>query len=342
MRRLLLLFLVALAACGGSSDAPPPDPPPNPLYVSPAGRDTNPGDLESPLRSIRKAAQIALDGYEIVVAPGVYAEEVTTDRTGTPAQAISLIADLTGSRTESEPGEVVIDVTGVANAAGISLSNTSDVLIDGFTVTGSSDGGIVLKSGSNRATIRNCIVSDNPGDGIRLQDSGAATLFNNLVFRNGKTGIVIAGQRSGSPDARVINNTVAANGLRGITIGTTSAASPRAFLRNDILFENGDSGDLQLRVITDPRSDVGFDGDYNLLSPSTYEPSSLRGEHDLVGTPQFVNAGGGNYHLAPSSPAIDAGDSDLGVVQVSALRARTTTGDGLDDDEIDLGFHFTE
>jgi len=89
MRWLLLLLLFAVAACGGGGDAPPAEPPPNPLYVSPIGRDTNTGSLEEPLRSIRKAAQIALAGYEIIVAPGIYEEEVTTDRTGTSVRHFS-------------------------------------------------------------------------------------------------------------------------------------------------------------------------------------------------------------------------------------------------------------
>lgn len=336
----LLLLSLLLAACGSSSDPPPAEPPPNPLYVSPVGRDTNSGDLDAPLRSIKKAAQISLDGYVIYVAPGVYAEEVTADRTGTPAQGISLIADTDGTATESAPGEVVIDVSSLSNAAGISLSHTADVVIDGFTIHGAGDGGIVLKSNSDRVSIRNCIIDHNPGDGIRIQDSASVTLFDNLVFRNGRTGIVIAGQRSGSADARLVNNTVAFNSLRGITIGTTSAASPRAFLRNNILFQNGDAGDLQLRVITDPRSDVGFDGDFNLLSPPNYDPLSLRGDHDIADSPQFVDANGDDYHLKPISPAIDAGDSSLATAELAALRARTTTGATLDVGEVDIGFHY--
>jgi parallel beta-helix repeat protein len=339
--RWLLALVLLLAACGGG-DTPPPNPPPNPLYVSPSGSDTNLGDVDSPLKSIHKAAQIALDDYEIFVAPGRYREEVSTDRTGTPAQRLTLLADVTGEITGSAAGEVIIDVSGIRNANGISLSNSSGTVIDGFTVVGSGDAGIVLKSGSNGVVIRNCLVHDNGGDGLRVQDSAGATLFNNLVYRNGATGIVIAGQRTGSPDAQLINNTVAFNVVRGITIGTTGAASPRALLRNNVVAENSSPDALQLRVITEPRSDLGFDGDYDLVSPPNYDPSSLAGAHDLDVDPDFVDSGADDYHLAAGSPAVNAGDNGIAAALVAALRSRTTTGAGNDVGRLDLGFHFLE
>jgi parallel beta-helix repeat protein len=339
MHILPLLLLLALAACGGGDSGAGP-PPPNPLYVSPAGRDTNFGDAEAPLASIRRATQIALDGYEIVVAPGTYAEAVTTDRTGVPAQAVTLLADVTGGRTDSAPGPVLIDVSGIRGAAGISLSNSPDTVIDGFRVTGGADGGIVLKSGSDRVVIRNCEVFDNPGDGIRLQDSADVVVFNNLVTYNGQTGIVIAGQRSGSPDAVVLHNTVALNGLRGLTVGTSAAASPRALLRNNIVFQNGPPGALNIRVITTPRSDLGYDADYNLVFPANYDPVNLRGPSDLAVSPDFVDLTASDFRLNPSSLAIDAGDDSLAPVYRSPLRNRTTTGRGPDGGRIDLGYHF--
>lgn len=340
--RWLLLLALTLAACGGSGDAPPPNPPPNPLYVSTAGKDTNFGDVDAPLRTITKAAQIALDGYEIIVAPGVYREAVSTDRTGTPAQAVSLIADVTGTRTESPPGAVVINASGISKAAGISLANSADSLIEGFTIRGAVDAGIALKSGSSGVTIRNCVVHDNPGDGIRVQDASSVTVFNNLVYRNGGTGIIVAGQISGSPDASVINNTVAFNVERGITVGTTAAASPRATLRNNIIADNGDPSTLQLRVITEPRSDLGFDGDFDLVFPANYAPPSIAGAHDVAADPDFVGSEADDYHLSAASPAINAGDDAIGGDLAAVLRPRTTTGDGPDEGELDLGYHFRE
>jgi len=342
MRLLWIAFALLLAACGGSDGTPVSDPPPNPLYVSTNGLASNPGTRAAPLRSIRRAAQLAHDGYEIIVAPGTYSEEVTTDRTGTPAQAVTLRADVSGALTGEPAGAVLVDVTGTRNAAGIVLSNSSDSVIDGFRVIGSADAGIVLKSGSNRVTVRNCEVFDNPGDGIRVQDSSGVRLFNNLVHANGARGIAIVGQGSGSPDAEVIHNTVARNGERGLTVGTTAAASPRAYVRNNILFENGAPNLPHLRVITNPRSDLGYDADFNLVHPPNYDPASSRGAADLEVSPEFVDADAGDFRLTLSSPAINAGDDSIPQSLRAPLRNRTTTGLGPDGGALDLGYHFPQ
>jgi parallel beta-helix repeat protein len=342
MRRLLYVALLALAACGSSSDPPPEEPPPNPLYVDPTGSDNNFGDFESPLRSIRKAAQLARDDYDIIVAPGSYAEEVSTDRTGIPAQRVSFIADTNGVRTQSNPGAVIIEAQG----AGFSLGNSRGSLIEGFTVTGATAAAIEIKDGSHEVTVRDCILVDNPGHGVRVQDSAAVTVFNNLIANNGRSGILLAGQIAGSPEARVVNNTIARNGLgriseRGITVGTPQAASPRSFQRNNIVFENGPEEGAQLRVLVDPRSDLGFDGDYQILSPPTYEPDGARGPHDRGVSPDFVDAEVGDYHLSPESPALDTGDPGLASEFRNHLRTRSATGEEVDADGRDLGFHFS-
>ena len=50
--------------------------PPNAVFVSPGGSDTNPGTLESPLRSARVAATLVPSGGAIVLRSGVYHESV--------------------------------------------------------------------------------------------------------------------------------------------------------------------------------------------------------------------------------------------------------------------------
>lgn len=339
MHLLAWLLLLAMTACGGG-DAGPEPPPPNPLFVSPFGRDTNLGDVEAPLGTIRRATQIALDGYEIVVAPGTYLEAVTTDRTGRPAQALTLVADTSGERTFSAPGAVLIDASGTRGAAGITLSNSPDTIVAGFRVTGAADAGIAVRARSDRVVIRNCEVFDNGGDGIRVQDSAGVVVFNNLVTFNGQTGLVIAGQGAGSPDAVVLNNTIALNGQRGLTVGTSAAASPRAYLRNNIFFQNGPPGALSIRVITSPRSELGYDADYNLVLPASYDPATLRGARDLAANPAFVDVTVGNFRLTPGSPAVDAGDDSIPVAYRGPLRTRTTTGRGPDGGPLDLGYHY--
>jgi parallel beta-helix repeat protein len=337
---------VATTGCGGgggSDAAPAGPPPPNPLYVRTSGNDTNSGgDPANALRTISKAAQLARNGYVILVGPGTYGGGITTARTGVAPQGLSFVANVAGDQTDDNPGPVTINNSGSAATAGFNLSSAPGSLIDGFTITGFSDAGIVIKSGSDNFMILNCIVANNPGDGIRVQDSSNVLVFNNLVTGNGGTGIGIVGQISGSPDAQVLSNTIAGNGAaapaaRGIIVGNSNAASPRAVVHNNIV--QGNSGDAQIRVLTTPRSDLGYDGDYNLVFPAKYLPTSIRGSHDFNGDAQFT----GDFHLRSTSPAIDRGgplnlpDS----LVIPSLRAnRTTTGTNLDSGVLDMGFHF--
>ena len=358
-RRLIGLgFAVSLAvgACGGGGSSPPPSTPPpcaadtKTCFVRVNGDDANSGaDANHALRTIGKAGQLARDGYTIIIGPGTYREAVTLASVGVTPNGIQFIADTTGAQTASSAGEVLIDASGTATAAGFSLSSSKGSLIDGFTITGGADAGIVIKSGksggSDDLTIQNCIVFNNPGDGIRIQDSANVLIFNNLVYGNTGTGISIAGQSAGSADAHVINNTVVANHFRGINVGTTSAASPSAFLRNNIVQDS--AGDFSIRVFTPPpasvpRSDVGYNADFNIVRPATYLPTNIAGHHDLPQDARFVDPSHGNYRLQSTSPAIDAGDSLNTMIALQLkLRCRTTTGgSNCDLSALDLGFHY--
>ena len=191
-----------------------------------SGRDTNSGgDPSNALRTISRAAQIALSGYQIIVGPGTYIDGVNAARVGTMPQGLMFIADADGMQTGDKAGPVIIDASGSPVGAGFNLSNTPGSLIDGFTIAGGADAGIVIKSGSTDFVIRNCIVANNPGDGIRVQDSSNVLVLNNLFYGNGGMGIGIVGNISGSPDAQVYSNTIFGNGARGITIGNSNAAS---------------------------------------------------------------------------------------------------------------------
>lgn len=336
---------VALAGCGGggSGTAPSGPAPPDPLYVRTGGKDTNSGgDPANALKTIGKAAQLARSGYTIIVGSGTYHEGgITNARTQMVApQALSFIADAGGNQTGDAAGAVTLDGTGTGSSAGFNLSSAPGSVIDGFTITGFPDAGIVIKSSSDDFTIQNCIITDNPGDGIRIQDSASVLIFNNLLSGNGGNGIGIVGGISGSPNARVLSNTVVGNGTaaaapRGITIGTSKTASPNALVHNNIV--QGNSGDANIKVFTSPRSDLGYDGDYNLVFPGAYIPNEIKGSHDFNGDARFT----GDFHLQTTSQAIDRGGPlNLPNSQTTILRGRTTTGTNLDTGTFDLGFHF--
>ncbi|MCX8071695.1 MAG: right-handed parallel beta-helix repeat-containing protein [Candidatus Binatia bacterium] len=338
----LLLVIPFVTSCGGGGDLVVPAPLPcnansKVCYVAPFGSDSNSGaDPSVPLATIRRAAQIALSDYTIVVAPGTYREPVTTAETGQAPKRLTFLAQ----------GRVVLDLRNTGSGPGFSLANVDGVVIDGFTVWGANDGGVVLKSGSDGAVIRNCVLVVNNGDGIRVQDSANVLVFNNLIYGNAGIGIRIGGTTAGSPSARLLHNTVYGNGGRGIEIGNSTKASPGALVLNNILQQNGLAvpGQENIKVTTQPPSQTGYRGDYNLVFPASYSPSGaqgIRGVHDINRDAIFADAITGDFRLNPASPAIDAGNPLDDFVDLRRiLRARTTTGLVRDAGPLDLGYHF--
>lgn len=336
------MVAMLVAACGGGSDIVIPAPPPcNPntkvCYVAPFGNDANSGaDPSVPLATIRRAAQIALSDYTIIVAPGSYRQPVTTRETGQVPKRLTFLAQ----------GRVVVDLRNTGAGPGFGFANVNGVVIDGFTIVGAGDGGIVLKSGSDDAVIRNCVVFANNGDGIRIQDSARVLVFNNLVYGNAGIGLRIGGTTTGSSAARLLHNTVFGNGGRGIEIGNSVKASPGASVLNNIVQQNGlaAAGQENIKVTTRPPSHTGYRGDFNLVFPATYFPSGvqgIRGLHDVNRDALFADAPSGDFRLLSASPAIDAGDPLDDFVELRRLlRDRSTTGLSRDSGPLDLGYHF--
>ncbi len=349
---------VACGACGGGggdsnagSGPPPCDAVNRTCYVrASVGRVGNSGaDPAHALLTISGAMSIVQSNYSIVVGPGTYNEGVSNDRQNQRApHSLQLIADVTGAQTGDHAGAVIVNASNSAPGAGFRLTNSSDSLIDGFTIVGGSDGGVVIKNGSTNLAVRNCIVYGNPGDGIRIQDSANVTIFNNLVYGNGGFGIGIVGQLSGSAGARVFSNTAVDNAGRGITVGTSTTASTGVAIRNNIVQDNGTGSTPTLeniKVFTNSLS--GTDEDYNSVFPATYLPVNLPGpqSHDINADAAFVGASADNFHLSkasPKSPAIDVGGPlNIGDEWITILRQRTTTGTNLDNNgKLDIGFHF--
>jgi len=349
-----MLVGASLCGCGDGSEPPPP----NPLFVDAArGADGNSGTADEPLRTISRALQIARDGYFVVVAPGTYDETLTTDRPGfAAASALVLVADFTGELTRRFGGmpdprrvDVVVDATGNPHEA-LKLNSSPGTTVDGFIFRG----GPVVANKSPRAQIRNCEVTGSPGDGVRVQDSNEAIVFNNLVHHNAGIGIAIVPR---SQNVRIIHNTVVRNGERGVSVGNTKGAAPGAFLRNNIIQQNGPADrpdNIKVFDHTDPAFDSlrGYDGDYNLVFPAVYVPTSLgrSARHDINLDAGFASAnptGREGFLLRcdnlPSctrgSPALDVGD-EIEEPYRGCLAKWSAVGNGNRDlGPLDLGFH---
>jgi parallel beta-helix repeat protein len=325
------------------------------FYVRVSGNDSNDGRAPSrAFRTITRAAEMALGrrGHVIYVGAGRYREgNINPGGSGRAGEPLAFVADWDGSRT-GDAGQVLVDASGFQNAFRISARPW--VVVNGFGITAAIEAGIDVKSGSERATVANCVVFSNGSRGIRVRDSVGVLVLNNLVYANRGTGIDFGGEVEGASEGAAINNTVYANGLDGIRIEAVIPLQAMTILNNVVTDNNGVGLNLKEGSTTE------FVGQWNLLSGNgsgEYNTTSVaRGELDVARPPLFVAPAGidgtlgGSGHLDDSfhlrqvlagqgsdSPAVDA--SALSVKQLG-LRGATTRTDGAPDTaKADLGFH---
>ena len=281
MRRFPLLIsgLLLLAACGGGGGGGGGQPPAeeNTFYVNPDGSDDNDGLApDRPFRTLFRAVDGLTAGDVVYVAPGTYPLLPTTpgeprptevaefrDVEGTAAQPVSLIADITGEKTGTDPGDVVVD--GDDAAIGLRVSRSTHIIIDGFHIIrarGNNGAGIQVRSDSDDVTVRNCVITGG-GDGVRVENANDPLIFNNLIYGNDSRGIRIS---NGSVRARIINNTIVNNDDRGVSIGGANAqnvAPTGATLRNNLIQNNNN---VSISIEQGPPSAVvGYSGNFNLV-----------------------------------------------------------------------------
>jgi parallel beta-helix repeat protein len=306
----------------GPSDTPAPPQPSD----TPTPEPTEPAEIIVRDRGgIAAAVRRAPDGATIIVSPGTYTPVVLGP--GDVQGSITIFADVTGEFTDSVPAPVVIDARGAA--AALSLSGVEfELVIDGVTLRGGTEAGALLVR-SPGVVLANCTVTRNGGDGIRVERSDDSLVFNNLVWNNSGAGIRVLA----TTEAFVINNTVYQSLQNGLSI----LNSPSAVVENNIFNKNVPAG-----IAVDAAS-VGYEADFN-LNTDGYGAGTPAGVHDYndgFADPQFIFPGGGDFHLAQTSVAIDGGDLDTDADLAAALGERTTQTDGtLDSEPVDLGYHY--
>lgn len=327
--------------------------PPQTLFVRASGNDDNPGTSpDQAIKTMTKAAELLRPGTTLYVGKGTYRGRIEISGVaGTATAPVDIVADTTGQHTGDGNGAVTLDGNG--ETVVMLLTKSPYVTIDGFVFTGAqpqtspklSATAIHARSASDHFTIQNCIVGNaSTADGIRVESSSDALIFNNLILENDR-GIVVSGD---APNARVINNTIATQERVGILFEQKGGNAPiNGTVTNNIVQENGN--DLGINVDDGPPSSgVGYVGNFNLVfEPAAddqtmdYRPTSIRGTNDINEDAQFVNLGQGDVRLEPSSPAVNGGSGTIDSSLANELFKRTTTVDGLADRApIDLGYHY--
>lgn len=329
------------------------------FYVRTTGRDTNDGlTPATAFATIGRAAAAAVGrtGHTIYVGAGQYAEgNINPGGSGRPGKPLQFVADIDGSAT-GDPGEVIVDATGLAN--GFRISARSWIAVNGFMVTNANEAGIDIKSRSDNSVVANCTVFSNRLRGIHVRDSLGVVVFNNLVYANAGTGIEFSGDSRGAADGTALNNTAYANEEDGIRIEETQQAETRTesiTIVHNVIANNKGVG-LNLKE----SSGKGFVGQWNLVTGNLTDDYNTRaiskGLLDLREVPLLVdppgadgNLGGGDhadddFHLRQesagqieTSSAVNA--SPIASKKLGLDRAWTRTDRAPDSGNTDIGFH---
>lgn len=155
---LLLPMVCLIVACTGAKK----------LYVDANSKGSSSGTATAPYTTINAAIQAASPGDTIIVAPGLYRENVIM-RSG-----ISVVSQFVG--------RAIIDGQAGMDGGNPSIRAADSCLIEGFTIRGGYDG--IVCDGTS-PVIRHCIIRSNYGDaGVVCLNGSKAIVENNTILGN--------------------------------------------------------------------------------------------------------------------------------------------------------------
>jgi Right handed beta helix region len=231
------------------------------FYVAPNGRDGNPGTLQRPWRTIRRAASRLGPGQRALVRGGTYRENVEINRSGTARRPIT-IAAFPGARPVIESAEYPLEIEGsyvrirgfvLQGARGTSSTNVyfesgaDHVELVRNEVRFSQDQGVFSEEETSHLLIlANRIhhngINHRPGQhqshGIYLQGRGHLVANNAIHDHREGFGIQVYDQNRGSV---IVNNTVVTSGHAGIVVGGSGGVADIT-IHNNILAYNATYG----------------------------------------------------------------------------------------------------
>jgi hypothetical protein len=177
-----------------------------------------------------------------------------------------------------------------------------------------------------------------------LRAAPGAEVTTNLVYANAGPGIAISvDDLRPSPGARLTNNTIFGNGEWGILIGSGATPSTGTLIRDNILQHNVGGG-IAAEVGALPDLVIAFNDNADGYGPGVFpEATNFADDPQLVAPAGADGLLGGegfaddDFHLQPTSPAIDAGSATAAELGITGS---AITGRSADEGIVDLGYHY--
>ncbi len=234
---------------------------------------------------------------------------------------------------------IIMSSSGSTLDHGMYIHEGQDVTIRDNYVSGTTGYGIHVYEESPGSTgIRNVLIERNTVTGSELRSGiivagpvpiSDITIRNNLLVRNSGFGIIV---RTGE-GVSIANNTVVDNGSGAVVFNGSSSVPPSSVsIQNNILGRSAEGYHIQADITV-----FNLTVDTNLYWPGPLRfKGSISDAGALVADPQFANAEQGDYHLSPSSAAVDAGLT-LPSVTTDFEGTRRPQGNGYDIGADELG-----
>jgi hypothetical protein len=165
--------------------------------------------------------------------------------------------------------------------------------------------------GGYNITVDGNKVHNNKGSGIAVEAEKSGNglnnilIINNVVYQNGRSGIILGDWGSGTlDDIAIVNNTVYKNGIGSGHggIGLWCDRATDVIVRNNLVSLNEA---YSIEVQGTPLSETTIT--HNFINGFRNQPNETRGSNYVDGDPRFVNASAADFSLLPASSAIDAG-----------------------------------
>ena len=227
--------------------------------------------------------------------------------------------DFIGGETDIQPDASKVARNGVCRGNQVYRARSS--------YGGGFAGAIYVDGGRDILIERNLTSESDLGLEIGAENAGITarniTVRDNLIYRNDKVGIVFGGYSASVgrvENSFFLNNTLYQNDTLNQGLGELWIQFAEGnVIRNNIFFGDRDT------LLYSENGNVNNELDFNLWFTSGADPTfvwngtpysglpafkagSLQEASGLYADPQLVAAGAANFHLASTSPAVDAGD----------------------------------
>ncbi|MEO8350761.1 MAG: choice-of-anchor Q domain-containing protein, partial [Chthoniobacteraceae bacterium] len=195
-----------------------------------------------------------------------------------------------------------------------------------------SAGGIYVDGGARILIERNVSCRNDIGIELASEHAGRVTsgviVRDNLIYENKIGGLFMGGydtQRGATEDCAITNNTFVGNDTKKfgngeiylqhfvtgvqVTQNIVLAGTQSLLIGNPTTTNSGNVFDYNLYFAPDGGNDSAWQWlKNNARGFTAWRAASGQDEHSIFDDPLLVDPSGGNFHLAPNSPAIDAGD----------------------------------